>query len=358
MPPKISLGAEVEAYTINLSDHTISRNFRLPHKGVVERDESYHRDRSIGIEYASRPFNSIRESMFGIKNGLRKSLVKYREGQKASKYTMFFTGAWRDRFAATHFHVGLGEEGIEFPEALRISRHLHGHLPLLIALLANSPVYEERITTLDSNRFIYGGEKFFAPLKFGEIDREYREEMTYNRSPKKRTPTLEIRPCDANLPEYIVAGLALIKAASMASLSRRHVCNKNRYDIHLLSRSNAARYGPAAILYWNNRPLRADTYLDRFFKEYGGFLSKMEIPAEVIEVFKLFQQGWNGAGILRRACQRHRKTHPRVWSKYFAKEYARAVNLSLAGETVSTFARELGLRPPSTSGVKLGNSRW
>ncbi|MFO8058866.1 MAG: hypothetical protein R6V10_16385 [bacterium] len=358
MSYRVSLGAEVEAYTINLDNYSISRHFRLPHQGVVEKDESYHRDRSIGIEYASRPFNSIRESLFGIKSGLRKSLVKYRQGQKASKYTLFFTGSWRDRFAATHFHVGLGEDGIEFDHARRICRHLHGHLPLLIALLANSPVYMERITTLDSNRFIHGGEKFFYPLKFGELDREYREEMTYNRSRKKRTPTLEIRPCDANLPEYIVAGLVIIKAVSQACLSRRNLSNRNRDEVHLLARNNAARYGPAAVLYWNNRPLRADSYLDRFFREYHTFLSRMEIPPEVIEVFKLFQQGWNGAGILRRACRRHQRKRPRAWSRYFAKDYGRAINLALSGETVSTFARTLGLRPPSTAGIKLGDVRW
>ncbi len=358
MCPDISLGAEVEAYTIDLKKYTISRNFRLPHKGAVEKDESYHRDLSIGIEYASRPFNSIRESLFGIKNGLRKSLVNYREGRRVSKYTMFFTGTWRERFAATHFHVGLGEEGIEFPEARRICRYLHGHIPLLIALLANSPVYMERITTLDSNRFIHGGDKFFYPLHFGELEREYREEMTFNHSPKKRTPTLEIRPCDANLPEYIVAGLVIIKAVTMACLARSNLSNINRHDVHLLSRSNAARYGPAAVLYWNNRPLRADSYLDRFFREYHGFLSRMEIPPEVIEVFKLFKSGWNGAGIIRRACQRHRRRHPRVWSRYFAKDYAQAISLLLSGETLPTFARSLGLRPPSTSGVKLGKLKW
>ena len=104
----------------------------------------------------------------------------------------------------------------------------------------------------------------------------------------------------------------------------------------------------------NGRPVRADRYLDRLFKEYGPFLQMMDIPSDVFEVFKLMKLGWNGAGIIRRACQRHQRAHPRIWRRLFAEEYAEAVDALLNGETITTFARMLGTRPPGTKGVKLG----
>ena len=361
MPSRdITLGAEVETYTITLDDYHIGRHFMLPRKSVIEKGESYHRDRSIGIEYASRPFTSIREALFNIKGGLKKSITAYRfeQAKKKRDYVLFFAGTWRDRFAATHFHVGLSPDDLSFRDAVMVSKHLHGHLPFLIALLANSPLYRGGITASDSNRALVAGDKFFYPLEFGELDSEYREEMTFNKSRKKRTPTLEIRPCDANLPEYMAAGLVVVKAVSMAAIGRKAICNRNSHERHLKAREKAARHGPAATLYWNNRPLRADSYLDKFFREYDWALSQMDIPPEAFEVFRLFKMGWNGAGILRRACRRHKRAHPRVWERYFAEEYADAVTALLQGETLHTFSRMLGLRPPDTSGIKLGNRKW
>jgi hypothetical protein len=357
---RISLGVELETYTIRLKNKHIGRHLMLPRRGIIESGERYTHDRSIGIEYSSRPFQSIRESLFGIKMGLRKSIATYRleSSNSNGNYTLFLAGTWRDRFAGTHFHIGLGPGGIEFDDALRLSRHLHGHLPFLIALLANSPIRKEQITNYDSNRFLYGGDKFFHPLKFGELNGEYNEEMTFNKSRKKRIPTLEIRPCDANLPEYAAAGLVVVKAITMAWLSRRKPLNVNDYEKHLKARICAGKYGPKAKLYWNNRSLRADQYLDRFFREYHSYLSRMDMPPEVIEVFRLFKLGWNGAGILRRACLRHQRHHPRTWRRYFTEDYIIGINNLLNGESMTTFTRSFGIRPPSIQGVRLGDKRW
>jgi hypothetical protein len=353
---RVSLGVEVETYTIRLRTRHIGRHVMLPQKWVIENEEDYHHDRSIGIEYNSRPFYTIREALFGIKMGLRKSIASYKLENKKSNgdYTLFFAGTWRDRFAGTHFHIGLGEEGIEFDDAVRLSRHVHGHLPLLIALLANSPVFKSDISNFDSNRFLYAEKKFFYPLKFGELDQEYKEEMTFNRDRAKLTPTLEVRPCDANLPEYVAAGLVILKAIAMAWLARKPVANINRHELYLKSRLNAAKYGPRATLYWNNRKLGADAYLDKFFRAYQPQLVKMDIPPEVFEVFRLFRLGWNGAGIMRRACRLHCRRHPRTWERYFAEDYIAGINALLNGETLETFIRSLGLRPPNSKRAHLG----
>lgn len=354
------MGVEVETYTIRQKDLHIGRHVMLPRKWVIESEEDYHHDRSIGLEYNSRPFYSIREALFGTKAGLRKSIATYKLKHERSNggYTLFFVGTWRDRFAGTHFHIGLGDDGIDFKDALRLSRHIHDHLPLLIALLGNSPVYKANISNLDSNRFIYAEKKFFGPLEFGELDHEYKEEMTYNKDRTKIIPTLEIRPCDTNLPEYVIAGLVILKAVTMACLARKPIENVNRHELYLKSRLNAAKHGPKAILYWNNRALRADAYLDKFFKVYQSCISKMDIPPEIFDVFKLFKLGWNGAGILRRACRRHQRRHPRTWQRYFAEDYIGAINALLNGEPLEVFIRSFGLRPPCVRRVHLGGKKW
>ena len=83
--------AEVEAYTISLNNLHIGRHFMLPRKGAIEHGESYHRDRSIGIEYASRTFRTIREALVAVRAGLRKSTVSYRfyGGQGNGEYALF-----------------------------------------------------------------------------------------------------------------------------------------------------------------------------------------------------------------------------------------------------------------------------
>lgn len=356
----LTLGVEVESYTLTLDKLHIGRRLMFPKKGVIERGESYHRDRSIGIEYASKPFRTIRESLFGIKAGLRKSMVQFRfdPEHRGSSYVLFFSGTWRDRFAASHFHVGLGPEGIDFADAESLAGHLHAHLPLLIALLANSPVYKERITNTDSNRFVNADEKFFFPVEPGHLDREMREEMTFNCSRKKIVPTLELRPCDANLPEYLAAGLVIVKAATMGWMHGWPPPNQNNFHCHVKARNSAGRRGPNARLFWNNRPIAAPDYLDRFFKAYRPFLSKMDIPADVLETLKLFKLGWNGAKIMRNACSRHQRAHPRIWQRYFAEEYIPAIVALLNGENLHTFMRQLGLRPPPTKPVRLGGGRW
>jgi hypothetical protein len=356
----LTFGAEVEAHTITLSNLKISRRLTFPPKRALEKSESYHHDRSIGIEYASRPYRSIREALFGIKGGLRKCTAEFHfdRGTRRRNFVLFFTGTWRDHFAGTHFHAGLGPEGIEFEDAEKLSRHLHGHLPFLIALLANSPVYQEQITYTDSNRFVEAHEKYFDSLEPGVLDREMHEEMTFNKSRKKRVPTLEVRPCDANLPEYMAAGMVVIKAVTMAWLARRPVANENSFENHVKARNSAGRRGARARLYWNNRPVTAARYLDRFFKAYAPYLKRMDIPSDVIYTFGLFKQGWNGATILRNTCLRHQRAHPRIWRRLFAEEYAEAVTELVNGDSLYNFARRLGLRPPRPGAVRIGDSRW
>src|SRR3972149_5278405 len=69
---KIILGVELESYTIDVPANAISRKKAKHRKGIGEKGERFTRDWSIGTEYNSKPFATIREGFFLLKAGLRK----------------------------------------------------------------------------------------------------------------------------------------------------------------------------------------------------------------------------------------------------------------------------------------------
>ncbi|MDE2293749.1 MAG: hypothetical protein KGL53_16840, partial [Elusimicrobia bacterium] len=57
---RILIGMEVEAYSIDIADFSIGRRLSRPRPGLSESGERFTRDASIGSEYNSRPFTSVR----------------------------------------------------------------------------------------------------------------------------------------------------------------------------------------------------------------------------------------------------------------------------------------------------------
>ena len=106
---KVTFGVEVEMYSIVLPKYRICRDIYFPKKGVVEVGEKFKKDTSIGMEYNSRVFNNVREASFMLKNGLRKYMQSYTLPGEAQKHVagVMLIGGWRDRYAATHVHIGL-----------------------------------------------------------------------------------------------------------------------------------------------------------------------------------------------------------------------------------------------------------
>ena len=85
---RIVMGVELEAYTIQLPAFEVSRRMAFPRKGVGESGERFGRDDSIGTEYNSRPFVTLREGLFLLKAGLRKynrALYRSRSPTRASR---------------------------------------------------------------------------------------------------------------------------------------------------------------------------------------------------------------------------------------------------------------------------------
>lgn len=356
---RILLGVELESYTIQRSSYHISRELAFPRKGVGEKGERFGRDASIGTEYNGPPFRTIREGLFLLKAGLRKySRQHYRgEPDRDERHQLLLTGGWRDRYAGAHIHISVNDEEVSKDRARHLAWHLHDHMPLLIAVSANSPVWADELTEFSSNRIVRASKTYFRPIKRGELTCRAMDEMTYSRGRKRKPPTLEVRVLDSNLPEYVLVAACCVKAVAFAWLRGKAAPNRIRHSQYLRARLAAAEGGMQAKLCWNGEWLPASDYLDRFVWTYRQELACMDVPQELWTVLKLLKKGVNGADLLREGIQRAHREHPQTWQRRFAKRYTRALDHLLSGNTILDFARELGVEVPAIDGTWLGRRR-
>lgn len=353
------MGIELESYSISVPDYRISRELQFPKRGIAEAGERFTKDDSIGTEYNSKVFYTIREAFFLIKNGLRK-YIHFRGSQEREDHTIFPVGGWIDRFAGTHIHLASGKKKFHFHQAKSLARHLHDHIPYLIALSANSPVWREKINTVDSNRVLRGTKKYCQISKRGPLTRTRYRELTFNAGGKRKPPTLELRVLDAGIPEYIVAALCVVNAAALHWFAQKSAFNQLTHENYLKSRDQACRKGTDAKLFWNNHKVTVSQYTDLFFRKYEEELDQMDIPDDVVNVFKYLKKGWNQADLIRKAAQKCLWLHRPTWQRRFAKKYAHAIQLLLDGNSYATFAKTLGVRLPNIDRTWLGRkeAKW
>ena len=353
------MGIELESYSISVPDYRISRELQFPKRGVAEAGERFTKDDSIGSEYNSKVFYTIREAFFLIKNGLRK-YIHFRAPQEREDHTVFLVGGWIDRFAGTHIHVAVGKERFQFQEAKRLARHLHDHIPYIVALCANSPVWREKINAIDSNRVIKGTKKYCQITKRGFFYRSRYRELTFNAGGKRKPPTLELRVLDSSIPEYIVAVLCVVNAIALHWLAGKAAFNHSTHENYLKAREQASRQGTEAKLFWNNHKVSVTQYTDLFFRKYEEELDQMDVPDDVINVFKYLKKGWNQADLIRKAAQKCLWLHRPTWQRRFAKKYAHAIQLLLDGNSYLMFAKALGVRLPNIERTWLGRkeAKW
>jgi len=356
---RVVLGIELEAYTILVPEHRISREMAFPRKGLSEKGERFGRDWSIGTEYNSRPFTTVREGLFLLKAGLRKySQHLYRSRSKSRKRRqLLFVGGWRDRYAGAHIHMSVAERKLGKDEARRLAYHLHDLIPLLIALGTNSPVWADELNDVASNRILNASRVYFRPIKRTELTSRSMDEMLYSRGRKTKPPTVELRVLDSNIPEYVLAAAVVVKAAAMGWLARKPAANVIPQPAYLESRENAARRGMAAKLCWNGTWMPAARALDRFVWLYRDEIRRMDIPQEVWLTLKLLKKGVTGSTLIARAARQCWEEHPQTWQKRFAKRYVRAIDELLAGNSVLEFARRLDVDLPDLDDVWLGRRR-
>jgi gamma-glutamyl:cysteine ligase YbdK (ATP-grasp superfamily) len=330
---KVILGIELEGYTILTPQYVVSRKIARHRKGTGEKGERFTRDWSIGTEYNGRPFSTLREGFFLLKTGLRKYNTELYRSKKKSAHgrQIFLVGGWNDRFAGAHIHISLADRKLTLHEAKRIADYLHDHLPLVIAVAANSPVWADKITGFASNRVLKGSKKYFRPIaRRGLSSREF-DEMTFSRERASKPATLEIRVMDSNIPEFVITSACIIKALVLAYLRRKKITNILTPYRYLRSRTEAARNGMNARLCWNDEWLSAPEYLDRFVWMYRKEIKEMDIPYEIWTSLKMLKKGVGGADMLRNASEKAYKVHPQTWERRFAKRYTRAIQQVLSG---------------------------
>ncbi|HOB73407.1 MAG TPA: hypothetical protein PKG54_02675 [Phycisphaerae bacterium] len=354
---RIVIGVEIEAYSIGAADYQIGRRLSRPRPGVSENGERFARDTSIGSEYNSRPFETVRESLFLLKSGLRKylrNLYGQQHGEPDHNIPLL-VGGWTNRFAGAHLHLSVANEELTRPRARSLAAHLHDNIPLLIAMGANSPVWDKKITAKASNRLLRGTDTYFEALKRGELTSKDTREMVYSPGRKRKPATLELRVLDSNIPEFIVAAVCVTKAVALGWLRRKGAPNPiHNQEDYIQARFDAGTRGMKCRLPWDGEWIPARKYLDRFLWEYRDEFEEMDVPSEVYDIFKLLKRGYNGAKIIHNAALIARQEHPQTWQRRFAKRYSIGLEDLLSGNSLEYFTDALKVKLPNIDSVYLG----
>ncbi len=351
---KLTMGVELEAYAISIPDNRICRELHFPRPSTVEKGEKFTRDWSIGTEYNSKVFRNPREAFFLLKNGLRKYTAFSQNGDAGQNYVVFPVGGWIDRFAGTHIHLGIGKKGIEYDMASKLAAYLHDHIPFIIALSANSCVWREKINTVASNRLLLGADKYCKITRRDFLYKQRFRELTWNKGSQRKPPTLELRVMDGSVPEYIVAAMCVLNAVALRWVRRKKALNISTHPNYLAARESAIRHGAKADLVWSNHWITVPQYVDLFFRKYKDELREIDMPEDILSVFKYLKKGWTQADVIRGAAAQCRRRHVQTWQKRFAKRYAAAVKDLLDGNSYKKFSSQLGVRLPDIKNTWLG----
>ncbi|MEM3028696.1 MAG: glutamate-cysteine ligase family protein [Thermoproteota archaeon] len=335
----VTIGVEIECYTILTDEKRISRSVLLPREKSSEDGERFTIDKSIGSEYVTKPFESIEEALYAIERGLG----KYADPSKNHNALPLPIGGWNDRFAGAHFHIGFKEKGLRKEEALSLANYIHDHIPLLIAVSSNSPVWRRRITGYSSNRMLRVGGEYCIPVAKGGLNQNHYREMNLNPENKHKPSTLEIRVCDSNIPPYVCTVITILRILASAWRNGEKPCNSLTHEAYLQSRVEAAQRGVNATLYWNEKPVTVGEYLRLLTLSYEDEASILDPPRSVVEVLSLLEKGWNNAEAIRHAAIESRIRLGRGWEKDMVVKLASAMGTLLNGGSLKNYHRSLGL---------------
>lgn len=335
----ITIGVEIEFYTILTKDKRISRDILLPRGRTSEEGGKFTVDKSIGSEYVTKPFENITEALCTIV----RDLSKHANSSNNPDALPLPIGGWNDRFAGAHFHIGFKERGLEKEEARTLANYIHDHIPFIIAISANSPIWRRKVTGYSSNRVLRGGEKYCIPIVKGVLNQNHYREMNFNPENKHKPPTLEIRVCDSNIPPYVCTVITILRILTSAWRNGRKAYNSLTHETYLQGRANAARRGVKALLYWNGRPVTVSEYLRLFTLSYVDEVSVLDIPPSILEAFSLLEKGWNHAEAIRHVAVNSKKKFGREWEKDIAVKLASAMKILLDEGSLKNYYSALGL---------------
>ncbi len=362
--PVITNGIEIESFLIK-GEEVLERSFIQPVEDVVEPGESFTDDMTIGNEYISSVFDDINKGLFLLKNGLR----KYRAfANQRVEHQIGLFGTWFKDPAGVHFHIGLGEEGIGKKDAGPLMVYIHDYLPFIMALCANSPVYPNKnnvpqLTRNASNRLLLFGNEHCKPVTKEEILRlksDHWTEINYNAHRKDKPPTIEIRVADSNLPEFIIAAVAVLRILAIGFFKGKPAPNTLSFENYQRSRQSAARYGVRGSIYWNGRNIKISKYIDNFFDVFHDEIEEEDFTEEIVDIFRLAKLGWNNASITKTAIQNIKTIFsPKKynWRKQFIMRYNEAISSLLDGNNLVDYCRLLYVDLPDLENVQIGRKR-
>jgi len=361
--PNMTMGIEVESFSIDLESLEFKSLAPIYIKEGLEKGEKYFYDKTIGSEYNSPVFTSLNEAFFRIKTGLRKYFINLGEDEM-KRIALIASYSNTDNTAGIHYHVAPEEEVLSDDEADRIAPYIHQQIPFLIAITANSPILDGKITDLASNRMIYNGESMCAALNREHLEGlagfSHFDEINLTAKREDKPPTLEVRVADSNIPEYIIAGLFIVSIAVNSAIKGEKLWNLKHYNQreYEAERMVAANFGAKAEFKFNKARLTIPKYIDAFFNFFKDEIEESNVSEDVLTVFKLAKKGWVMADIVRESWNKIKKEDPDksedIVSKIFAAKYIQAQERNLDGENIKTFAKLLGVQLPRLNEVKLG----
>ncbi|MFH1379974.1 MAG: hypothetical protein ABII23_06825 [bacterium] len=353
--PAITLGVELETYSIILPENRICRELHFPRRSTIEKGERFTRDTSIGSEYNSKVFTNIREAFFLLKNGLRK-YTHFRQNKESSEsYVIFPIGGWIDRFAGFHMHLAKGKEGISYADSKELNEYIHDHIPFLIALTANSPVWRRKLTSFSCNRMLRGTNTYCKITRRTNLPKNRFTELIYNKKSRTKPSTFEVRVCDSSVPEFCIAAMSICLAVALRWIKKKNALNQSTHKNYIKSRDHAVRNGVKAKITWSNHLMSLPEYIDLFFRKYREELLSMDIPDDIIAIFKYLKKGWNQAEVIREAVKKQKRKYGPSWEKPFSKNYIAAIQELLDGNSYQQFALKLGVKLPTIKRTWLGS---
>ena len=137
-------------------------------------------------------------------------------------------------------------------------------------------------------------------------------------------------------------------------MKKRRPFNQSTHQNYLKAREQAIRQGTKARLVWSNHWISVAQYVDLFFRKYEEELNQMDIPEDVINVFKYLKRGYNQAHVIREASKKCQRRHRPTWQRQFARRYAVAIEELLDGNSYAQFALRLGVKLPSIERTWVG----
>ncbi len=360
--PTITMGLEVEMFSIDLNTMQFRTLAPIYPKNGIEKDEKYVDDMTIGSEFNSPAFTSINESLFRLKTGLRKYFVNL-ETAEDKRIALMGSYDLEMETAGVHYHFGFDlKKGITEKEAELIAPHIHQQIPFIIAITGNSPIIREKITNNASNRLLTNGEAMFVAIDRKDIqDFSYTShfhEINYNENPGKKPPTLEIRVTDSNIPEYIMAGLFIAYISTIGALKGKKLWKYYDFKKHRKNRIEAAKKGAKASIHWNKVKLPIPKYVDAFFNFYKTEIKETNVSEDILQVFRLARSWWNMADIMREAYKKIHSKFKKKGEDFISQEFCRKIleaqRKNLNGENIISYAKHMNVKIPSIEGVKLG----